>query len=116
MDDILQKVILGWLLTWCNCPERGLSPLLKAEAAAAREAAAEGVSALREASKEDLDGALGRAMRAFPALCPDIPEERRQRMAARLARILEGAREATGAYEPLAGRRTDGADAGPDIG
>ena len=38
--------------------------------------------------------ALDEALRQFPLLCPDVPEERRLRMAARLARILQGDRVA----------------------
>jgi hypothetical protein len=86
----LPNVILGWLLTWANCPDRGLSASQRADAAAARQAAAEGAGALSSATKQDLAQALDQALRQFPVLCPDVGEERRLRMAAMLARILEG--------------------------
>jgi hypothetical protein len=86
----LVQVITGWLLTWCNCPERGLRGSRRAEAQAARKAASEGAGVLAAASKEDVVAALDRALSAFPALCPDVPEERRLRIVAHLARVLEG--------------------------
>lgn len=92
MDPGLPKVILGWLLNWASCPEAKLNSSRRAEAAEARLAAAEGVGALSAATKEDLAKALDQALSAFPSLCPDVPEERRLRMAARLARIFEGDR------------------------
>ena len=92
MDPTLSKVILGWLLNWANCPDRGLSASRKDEVKAARLAAADGAGVLSFATKDDLSAALDEALRQFPALCPDVPEERRLRMAARLARVLEGDR------------------------
>jgi hypothetical protein len=92
MDPSLPNVMLGWLLNWASCPEARLSSARKAEAAAARLAASEGMSLLGGATKEDLAAALDEALRQFPNLCPDVPEERRLRMAARLARILQGDR------------------------
>ena len=92
MDPGLPTVILGWLLNWANCPEARLGGQRKAEAAAARQAAGDGLAVLSTATKQDLAQALDEALRRFPALCPDVPEERRLRMAARLARIFEGDR------------------------
>lgn len=89
MDDLTQ-VILGWLLNWCNCPERGLNSAQRGQARAARAAAGERAGVLGQVTKEDLAGGLDRALRSFPELCPDVPEERRLRMVAHLARILEG--------------------------
>ena len=94
MDAQLPIVILGWLLNWANCPQVRLSGQGKKEAAAARQAAGDGLGVLSSATKEDLAQALDEALRRFPALCPDVPEERRLRMAARLARIFEGDRVA----------------------
>ncbi|GAC1374120.1 MAG: hypothetical protein NVSMB32_17420 [Actinomycetota bacterium] len=88
----LAQVMLGWLLNWASCPDRGLSGPHRKVAAAAREAAAEGVAALASATAQDLRLALDAALTQFPNLCPDVPEERRLRMAARLARVLEGDR------------------------
>jgi hypothetical protein len=88
----LVQVITGWLLTWCNCPERGLPGGRRAEVQAARRAASEGAGVLAAASKEELVAALDRALSSFPALCPDVPEERRLRIVAHLARVLEGGR------------------------
>jgi hypothetical protein len=88
VDPALTQVMLGWLLNWANCPDRGLNSAKRAEAAHARRAAAEGVSVLSAATQESLTAALDEALDRFPVLCPDVPEERRLRMAARLARIL----------------------------
>lgn len=92
VDPALIQVMLGWLLNWANCPERGLNSAKRAEAAHARRAAADGVAALAAATQEGLTAALDGALERFPVLCPDVPEERRLRMAARLARILESDR------------------------
>lgn len=92
MDDALSKVLLGWLLNFASCPEAKLSSARRAEASAAREAAGDGFGVLSSATKEDLAAALDEALRQFPALCPDVPEERRLRMAARIARILQSDR------------------------
>ena len=94
MDPSLPNVMLGWLLNWASCPEAKLSSSRKAEAAAARNAASDGLAILGDATKEDMAAALDEALRQFPNLCPDVPEERRLRMAARLARILQGDRVA----------------------
>lgn len=91
-NPLLTQVILGWLLNWANCPDRGLSTARRAEVSAARAAAADGVGILSASSRDELHLALEQALRHFPDLCPDVPEERRLRMAARLARILEGDR------------------------
>ena len=92
MDASLPNVMLGWLLNWANCPEARLNSTRKAEARAALTAASEGMQILSAASKEDMAAALDEALRLFPTLCPDVPEERRLRMAARLAGILQGDR------------------------
>ncbi|MGH2717529.1 MAG: hypothetical protein ACRDJU_02975 [Actinomycetota bacterium] len=89
MDDLTQ-VILGWLLNWCNCPDRGLTSAGRAQVRSARAAAVERAGVLGLVSKEELAAGLDRALRGFPELCPDVPEERRLRMVAHLARILEG--------------------------
>jgi hypothetical protein len=86
--------MLGWLLNWASCPEAKLNSSRKAEFAAARLAASEGLGILGAATKDDMAAALDEALRLFPTLCPDVPEERRLRMAARLARILQGDRVA----------------------
>ncbi|HYR64044.1 MAG TPA: hypothetical protein VET24_15610 [Actinomycetota bacterium] len=103
MDASLPNVILGWLLNWASCPEAKLSSTRKAEAAAARLAATEGIVVLSGATKEDLAAALDQALQQFPRLCPDVPEERRLRMAARLARILQSDRIDWALQEGVAG-------------
>jgi hypothetical protein len=108
VDVDLPQVILGWLLNWCNCPDRGLSAAQRAQAAAARGAAADRASVLAASTKEDLSAALDQALAGFPALCPDVAEERRLRMVARLARVLEGDR--------LPGALINPPDAAPKIG
>ncbi|HEU5004371.1 MAG TPA: hypothetical protein VFW71_16555 [Actinomycetota bacterium] len=92
MSDALRDVMLGWLLNWCNCPDKGLHGAERARVEEARRAAGEGASALFGATRQDLERALDDALAEFPDLCPDVPEERRLRMAARLARVLEGDR------------------------
>lgn len=92
MDQELPQVILGWLLTWANCPDRGLNSRERATATAARKAAGDGTSVLLSATKQDLADALESAVGQFARLCPDVDEERRLRMVARLARIFEGDR------------------------
>lgn len=89
MDDLTQ-VILGWLLNWCNCPERGLNSAQRGQARAARAAAGDRAGVLGMVTREELAAGLDRALRNFPTLCPDVPEERRLRIVAHLARILEG--------------------------
>lgn len=92
MDDGLRDVMLGWLLNWCNCPDKGLHGTERARVEAARAAADEGAGALFGATRQDMERALDEALAEFPELCPDVPEERRLRVAARLARVLEGDR------------------------
>ena len=92
MEDGLVRVMLGWLLNWCNCPDRKLSSGRKQEVITAKRAAGDETGRLFRASKADLAAALDQALGKFPDLCPDVPEERRLRMAARLARVLEGDR------------------------
>ena len=92
MDGELRDVMLGWLLNWCNCPDKGLNGSQRARVEVARAAAGEGAGALFGATRHDLERALDEALAEFPELCPDVPEERRLRVAARLARVLEGDR------------------------
>jgi hypothetical protein len=92
MDRELPQVILGWLLSWANCPDRGLNGGQRARASAARKAASDGTAVLLSATKQDLAEALESAVGQFAKLCPDVDEERRLRMVARLARIFEGDR------------------------
>ena len=92
MESELQQVILGWLLIWANCPERGLNGAERTEVAAARHAAGEGYPVLSSATKADLADALDAALGSFARLCPDVEETRRLRMAAWLSRIFEGDR------------------------
>lgn len=92
MDGDLRDVMLGWLLNWCNCPDKGLHGEARERVEAAKEAAGDGASALFGATRQDMERALDEALAEFPELCPDVPEERRLRMAARLARVLEGDR------------------------